>query len=220
MSIMGIAGRRAELEGAAKHLIASELATGVIQGKPPDTYKDYNSNVLKLTMLRRSTLVRSRAFHGKQSTRYKSLEDGAPGALAMVNGDIRKARAEHWENNCCTDEHGQFNLDRCVDNYVSALIGIGIFGALCCLEPAKNRWLTCAECLALVVCGMMFHMFLPRVWRLAYGEYEVPVHVTDSDDFHKWVRSNIWRAKVWLCHLDAPMKRPCFHLYAYPPTIV
>ena len=46
---------------------------------------------------------------------------------------------------------------------------------------------------------MILHNLLPRVWRLAFGEWEIPRSLRDSsDDFAKTVRSKVLRAKLWL----------------------
>ena len=52
-------------------------------------------------------------------------------------------------------------------------------------------------CVSLLPAGMMCHDVLPRVWRLAFGEWHIPRDVDDGEDFHKLVRSKVHRAKLW-----------------------
>ena len=41
----------------------------------------------------------------------------------------------------------------------------------------------------------MIHYLLPRVWRLAVGEWEIPRGVADTDDYHNMANSKVYRAK-------------------------
>ena len=47
---------------------------------------------------------------------------------------------------------------------------------------------------------------LPRAWRLAFGEWNLPRQVGEPDDFHKMTRSKVYRAKLWLSHADTEWK--------------
>ena len=49
---------------------------------------------------------------------------------------------------------------------------------------------------------MSVHELLPRVWRLACGEWEIPRNPGDTDDDHKIVRSKAYWAKLYLNHPD------------------
>ena len=62
--------------------------------------------------------------------------------------------------------------------------------------PALNRWLTTAQCLGYIACGMMFHYILPRVWRLAFGEGEVPKSLV-LGDWHAYAKSKVRRVCQW-----------------------
>ena len=88
------------------------------------------------------------------------------------------------------DREGNCSFDLQVRNVAAALcIIINLFAA--CARPAKNRWLTTATCLAVVNAGFLIHGFLPRLWRLAFGEPSVPRAVADKCDWHAYVKSKI-----------------------------
>jgi hypothetical protein len=73
---------------------------------------------------------------------------------------------------------------------------INLFSA--CTRPAKNRWLSTATCLSIINAGFMVHNFLPRLWRLAFGEPTIPRGVRDQSDWHTYVRSKISRSSYWM----------------------
>ena len=154
-------------------------------------------SLLDHTLLRRVTSVRSRCFT-RPSKRGKRLVDGAKPLSSMANGDLRLSVCEHYENGCCLGPDGHFDRAVCVANFISALVFSGIFGLVTSDNPSANRWLTCMETLGMIVLGMLLHLILPRSWRLAFGEKEVPRDLTHSDDFHKMARAKAWRALLWL----------------------
>ena len=53
--------------------------------------------------------------------------------------------------------------------------------------------------------AILVHNILPRVWRIAYGQYEMPRGL-DSEDFHAYTRAKAYRAKLWLNHGDTSWK--------------
>ena len=85
---------------------------------------------------------------------------------------------------------------------------INLFAA--CARPAKNRWLTTATCLAVVNAGFLIHGFLPRLWRLAFGEPSVPRAVADKCDWHAYVKSKIARSSYWFSLEDTPFGTTIF----------
>ncbi len=43
-----------------------------------------------------------------------------------------------------------------------------------------------------------FHNVLPRCWRLAFGEYQVPRHIANiSSEWHRYVKSKVNRVSMW-----------------------
>ena len=116
----------------------------------------------------------------------------------MANGDKRICRFQHWEVGCCVNDHGIVTREQQVRNFVSAFVGAGFFGGTLWTSPSKARWLSTSLILGVLLAGMLFHSALPRVWRMAFGEWHIPRSIDDSDDFHNYVKSKIYRAKLWL----------------------
>lgn len=98
----------------------------------------------------------------------------------------------------------------------AALLNIGMFGGLGHVVPAKSRWLSTSSCLSTLLGGMLFHDLLPRVWRLAFGEWRIDRSLSESDDFHANIRSKVLRAKLWLSHEATTWKSMVFSLCAGP----
>ena len=59
--------------------------------------------------------------------------------------------------------------------------------------------------LAVINAGFLIHSFLPRLWRLAFGEPTVPRGIGDRSDWHQYVRSKISRSAYWLSLEDTPL---------------
>ena len=100
------------------------------------------------------------------------------------------------------DEQGQTTRACQIDNFFAAVWSAGIIGGVLHLQAMKSRWLSTAMCLSMILGGFCFHEFLPRVWRLAFGEWQIPRAVGEADEFHTMVRSKVFRAKLWLTHED------------------
>ena len=81
-------------------------------------------------------------------------------------------------------------------NYVSAMLGSGMFGGVESSIAAASRWHTASMGMSLQMGGTYFHSLLQRAWRLAFGEWTVPAGL--SDDFAKLIRSKAYRGKLWL----------------------
>ena len=71
-------------------------------------------------------------------------------------------------------------------NSLQAIVDAGLIGGLNYMVPATSRWLSTDSCLWTLVAGMAIHALLPRVWRLAFGEWDIPRHLEDGD-FHQMV---------------------------------
>eukprot|EP00959_Pyramimonas_sp_CCMP1952_P458417 9476581-Pyramimonas_sp.AAC.3 len=95
---------------------------------------------------------------------------------AMLNGDLRKKKLQHFCNGCCVDRADA------VMNMTAALSGSGLIsdGSV----PSKNRWGTMARHNALHTCGFLFHDFKGRLLREAFaGVYrDDGSEVNDLDD--------------------------------------
>ena len=58
----------------------------------------------------------------------------------------------------------------------------------------------------MLLCGMLLHSVLPRAWHLAWPKWHVDRVDADNDDFHRMVRSKVYRAKLWMCADNAVVK--------------
>ena len=62
----------------------------------------------------------------------------------------------------------------------------------------KSRWLSSSANLAVILAGFLTHNLLPRVWCKAFPDWHISRNVDDSDDYHSFVRSKAYRAKLYL----------------------
>lgn len=204
--VMGIESRRRTLEGALRALVSRELH--VFDGPPPEGTMQ-NELLANQTALRFQKLVRARVGDDAslgQAKRGKTLERAVGQLTAILNGTWSRPEVEHFCCGCCQATDMLSKREVQVNNVVGAILGAGICGGLNHTVPAKSRWLTTAGCLAHLCFGMQVHGILPRVWRLAFGEWSIPRAVDDPDDFHRVVRSKVYRAKLWLSHEDTAWK--------------
>ena len=135
-----------------------------------------NDVLIKHTLLRTHSVVRAQADADDSlhlAGRGKSLQHAIPVFLQMMNGDWRLPCCTHYCNGCCRDERGVVTFEQQVDNIVAALIGVGLFGGVQHVVPAKSRWLSTAKCLATLTAGMLVHSVLPRAWSLVEAEHNV-----------------------------------------------
>ena len=209
MTVLSVHQRRDHIIKVFKELVAEEIE--IIAGQPPENYRKHSEKVLTQTLLRRVDLIRSRlgisyADGAVRKETCTALRDACKRLLFMLNGDITRAPIQHYECGCCGVDGAPATKEVIVENVAAACIEAGIFGHRTSDTPAKNRWLTCAECLALIAAGMMFHRILPRVWARAFPKWEIPQGLGDADDFHKVMKAKVWRAKVWLSHPDSIMR--------------
>ena len=207
--VMNIHQRREKLHSGLRQLVGSELV--VFHCEPPAEYKAHTKAVIDATILRRMKLVRARAIaqEGDEEgevlrlTRtYEAFVAAVPGLMAMFNGDIRKGRIEHYCCGCCKDAEGRFSRDVCVDNMVSAATSVGLFGDLDNTKPEKSKWLSSSGYLAMLAAGIAIHRVLPRVWNIAFPDWNIPALPQDSEDYHAMTRSKAYRAKLWLNNMD------------------
>ena len=71
----------------------------------------------------------------------------------------------------------------------------GVFNGV---KTAASRWLSVSRTISFVLAGHMFFNILPRAWRLAFGEAEVPQGLKDNgEDYHTYVKSKVRRVSVW-----------------------
>ena len=99
---------------------------------------------------------------------------------------------------------------------IAAFVMLGIFGGMNNIIPQKSRWLSTAVCLAALLAGMMLHSILPRVWAKAFGEWHIPRAVGEEDDFHRMVRSKVYRAKLWLLSDSTKWRNLVYSLCSSP----
>ena len=232
-TVLTVDGRRDALVRNLRELVAEELE--IIDGDPPDALKRHNEALIQQTLVRADVVIKARSGrrsehppppqadqprqrHRKsRGVRGQSQAGAARRLLIMVNGDTTRSRCQHFENGCCVDASGAPGTrEVIVENFVTAVLEAGLLGHRSSRAPARNRWLTCYECLSLISAGMLLHRLLPRVWFRFVPKYEIPHGATDVDGFHKLIRAKIWRAKVWLDHPDACMRSVCTGLTSAP----
>ena len=106
--VLHVTSRRQQLQDAARHLIEKELS--IVAGVPPPEYKDHLEELLSKTALVTTRVHRASIDERGESLapihRHKALEAMVAQLPAMINGDIRKPKVEHYCNGCCQDESG------------------------------------------------------------------------------------------------------------------
>lgn len=204
--VLGIHARRRLLERALHELVSRELF--VVSGPPPHGTA-HNELLAKHTVLRVQKLVRARVGDDsslRPAARGKALEQSVQHLTSMLNGNWARPCVEHFCCGCCVAAEGATQREAQVHNVVAAILAAGIFGGLGHVVPAKSRWLTTSACLGRLCFGMSVHSILPRVWRLAFGEFSVPQSLGDPDDYHRVVNSKVHRARLWLSQEDVAWK--------------
>ena len=200
-------------------MVAEEIE--ITDGQPPPVFWQHSEKVFTQTLLRRIDLIRSRlgisdADGAERKEMHTAIRAACKRLLAMPNGDITRAPIKHCECGCCGAAGAPATKEAIVDNVVTACVEAGLFGHRTADIPAKHRWLTCAECLALISVGLLLHRILPRVWTRAYPKLEIPVEPGNADYFHRWMKAKVWRAKVWLTHPDTTMRSLAVSLTSAP----
>ncbi|CAK0877216.1 unnamed protein product [Prorocentrum cordatum] len=202
-TVKRVQGRREMLLRALRELVDEELL--VHPGAPPAEFVEHSRNIVNMTLRRDVDFVRSRR-EDHEGKRGCTVLENIPGFLAIANGDPRCPRCSRWCQGCCLDESGVFSRDAAVSNVVAAFVQVGIFGGMLNVIPAAGRWHTCGRALAVQTYGILFFNILPRAWRKAFGEKEVPRDLGHSEDYHKIIKSKSFRATLWLNAPDTPVK--------------
>ena len=188
--VFGLNHHRKRLWGALEHLVSTE--GGFKAGPPPPDIVAHNKDVFDKTVLRSLEIVRSRADEVDISS--QELSEQIRPLRTFVNDDLRVPRVGHWCNQCCLDENGRTSFSVQVANMCACLFLL-LGGLFCGEKPALNRWLSTSKLMAYVGAGFMVHGILPRVWRLAFGEGEIPRGPLDS--WHTYVKSKFRRICTW-----------------------
>ena len=136
-------------------------------------------------------------------------------ALTHANGNLAVARITHWCAGCCTNELGLTTREIQERNMVAALrllLGFLFTGQ----KPALSRWLSTGRMLAYLTCGFFFYSILPRVWRLAFGEGEVPAKLQDLGDWKVYCKSKVRRVCLWFAQEETSLSVALFSFGAMP----
>ena len=92
---------------------------------------------------------------------------------------------------------GENVRQRWVEIVFSAMVKLGVVGGMLSVVPAKSRWGTCNKALGGQSLSVLCFRVGPRSLRKAFPKWEdkEPSHIEDeTEDFHKVVRSKIWRS--------------------------
>ena len=216
--VLNLNQRRDQLLGALRHLVRSELVC--FDGPPPPEYSEHIEAVIHDTLLRSAEIVRARQerhdFDGDDEEYMTVLKEQIKHVPHFANGNICLPVVSHYENGCCTDSDGVTSKEIQIENMVAAL-SVLIMWPWSLVRPAKNRWLSVGQVLAMITCGFMFYSILPRCWRLAFGEANVPESLGGAvDDFHKYVRSKIRRVSLWFQSESTEERCPIYSILSAP----
>ena len=205
--VLNLRHHRVVLHGALRHLVERELH--IIPGDPLAEDSALMDAMVEQTLQRSVRLVRARVQEDGsalcEERRGKTIAAAIPALKAMVNTNIMVPRLGHRCMGCCTNAVGETSREVQVENVCASILGAGLLGGVNHAVPAKSRWQSMAFTLAMVAFGMVCHAILPRCWRLAFGEFEIPRPIDvngRADDFHMMVRSKIRRSGFWLNHDD------------------
>ena len=198
-SVLSIAARREAIIKAMEALVDVELE--VLPGPPPPEDAAYMEELLRHTTLREQKLVRGRAGHELHPERRgKVIRESIPAFKAMANGNLRRPKCQHYEQGCCLDAEGRFSRAIAVNNFVAALLGVGILLENSGGVASKARWLSSSLVLASILLGFLTHSILPRSWAIAWPQWHIDRAPDETDDFHRFVKSKIYRSKLWMHH--------------------
>ena len=201
-TILGISSRQKHLEDVFAKMVEAELE--VIPGDPPAEYAPMLDMVLENTILRARNIVRARSGE-TEAEHHVILQERVKLLRRFCNGNIMRRRCQHYCNGCCLDEYGVYSRRLAVNNFTAAFVSAGIFTNLS-THAMKSRWLSSSGALAMLLCGMLLHGVLPRAWDIAWPKWHIDRCDADNDDFHRLVRSKVYRAKLWMCADNAVVK--------------
>ena len=193
-TVLGITSRQQTLEEAFTRLVEQELE--IIPGNPPSEYAPLLESVLDHTMLRAREIVRARSGE-TEPEQHKVLHARVQPLKVMANGNIRRPRCQHYCNGCCLDSDGIYSRRIAVENFASAFITAGVFSNSG-THAMKSRWLSTSGGLSMLLAGLLLHNILPRAWHLAWPKWHIIRNPDEGDDFHRLVRSKVYRAKLWM----------------------
>ena len=97
-------------------------------------------------------------------------------------------RVQHFENGCCVDAHGQFDLEQCIQNVATAAMSSGIVGSEMSGLPSKARWGSMSEHDSEQAAGEMFFQLGPRTLALAFQAHGASdLDAMEENDYRKYV---------------------------------
>ena len=197
--VFALDGRRRQLLGSLKHLVHTDLVC--YAGSPPPDNLSHCRSVLDAIILRHESYISARSGVDDPGQGCTSELRVQAQILQHCNGILWDDKITHWCAGCCVDETGATTREMQEANMVKALsllLGALFSGQL----PALNRWLSTGRLLGYILAGMLFHRVLPRCWRLAFGEGEVPRSLEDLSDFKIYTKSKVRRVCMWFSLTD------------------
>ena len=206
--------------GAARHVLSSTL--NCTAGVAPPKFDEQSTFIFENLLYRKTEHIRSEAAsEGILSSRRGSVARASEHAFrTYINGDKTLDTPWHWCNGCCIDPStGVTTRTQQVENFLAALACVGLFGgSLWAQAPSKARWLSSSTVLCVVVCGLLVHVLLRKVWEVAFPNWHVerPGGQAEDSDWHKMVRSKICRAKLYLCGERTTWKTACISVATQP----
>ena len=211
--VFALDSRRRQLVQAFKQIVHLEMEC--IEGRPPPEYVKHARAVLDATILRHKTYIAARGGQEGGDVLSSPVSELETHSLMHANGDLRVPRITHWCWGCCTDEAGQTTREMQERNMVACLrllLGFLFTGQ----KPAINRWLSTGRLLGYVNCGFFFYNILPRTWRLAFGEGEVPSALADLSDWKVYCKSKVRRVCLWFSQEEASISVALYTFAAAP----
>ena len=195
--------KKQEIDKAKDRLVDEELI--VIHAEPHEHNLQHTSNVLDHTIARSEGIIRGRAGGAEEKTpvqRHKHVVEQRSLILAFLNGDIRANRIVHYENNCCTDGNGIFDMSICKTNVKNAISTAGLLCDKVQGDASKNRWGSCQDHDAAQTAGEMIHQIHPRSCARAFDTWQAGDIPEGTDDFRRFVQGKVWRTVKVTSHED------------------
>ncbi len=161
-----------------------------------ESWEQHNRALLSHTFMRSSLHTRARLDGIDDSFAPAQMQEQERATLEKVlvflNGDARLGKVVHVCRGCCQSR------EESVEHLFSALMELDFLVARGGL-PAESRWGTVSGTNAKAALGIMLYKLLPRVWRLAFPDWdsggaalEEPVAAID-DDFHLTMKRKCFR---------------------------
>lgn len=218
-TVASIGQRRNQIMQAARHVLEKELH--VIPGFAPPENDLQSDFILDMFVFREQEVTRSEAVAEGilQSQRADARRSQRAGFRRYVNGNKAHKRIVHHCSGCCVSASGITTRQQQVDNFLAALVGIGLFSSgAWILAPSKARWLSSSATLSIVVAGLLIHGLLERVWQVAFPNWHIerPLNADEESDWHKLVRSKCFRAKLYLSGQHTTWRTTCISVATQP----